>query len=96
MQKPKRVHIVWEDCYVLDSATWVEKEDGPHIWKPYLVEQVGFLLYDGPEGIVVTDSWTDNDHVGVRTQIPRGMIRSIAVDSGRNVRQKKGKHVVGR
>lgn len=80
MSKPPKAVIVWEDCYVLDSETWVKKHEGAFEWKPYLVETMGFVLYDGAEGVVVTDSWTDAEHTGTRTQIPRGMIRSITYE----------------
>lgn len=74
---PKKVTVVWEDCLELDiDDLWVEKVQD-FKWEPYLVETIGFLLYDGPEGVVVTDTWTAKDHTGTRTQIPRGMIRSV-------------------
>lgn len=86
---PKKAVVTWEDCKALDTELWAEKvKDGAFVWVPYIVETVGFLLYDGPEGVVVTDSWTDADHTGQRTQIPRGMIRSMVIEPERRRRKK--------
>lgn len=87
--RPKRVYVVWEDCYEMDTDLWVEKPSEPFKWEPYLVEQIGFLLYDGPEGIVLTDSWTDREHIGTRVQIPRGMIRKLEFITTRKATRKE-------
>lgn len=78
MTTPAVVRVVWEDTVVLDDTTWGDKSrhDG-FTWKPFLVDQIGFAIYDGPEGVVVVDSWTSGSLMGPRTQIPRGMIRSV-------------------
>ena len=57
---------------------WVDRTAEPYKWNAYLCETVGFLLYDGPEGIVVTDSVAP-EHMGPPTQIPRGVIRTLLV-----------------
>jgi hypothetical protein len=43
-----------------------------------LFTTVGFVCYDGPEGLILTDTWGDGQ-IGPRDQIPRGMIREIQV-----------------
>lgn len=93
--KPKRVVVEWEDCYVLDNGPWAEKETD-FKWVPYVVESTGFLLYEGPEGVVITDSWTDKDHTGTRQQIPRGMIRKLRVESQRKRKTNAGSEVRAR
>lgn len=67
------VLVVWEDARTLD-APWMEK--GTWEYKPYLVSQIGYLLLDAPEGIILTQADAP-EHVGAPDQIPRGMIRSI-------------------
>lgn len=67
---------------MVDSGAWVDKKIGFQ-WKPFLVETVGFVLYDGPEGIVVTDSWSSGDLMGPRTQIPRGMLRRVSYEGAK-------------
>jgi hypothetical protein len=67
--------IVWEDACDLDSTPWAEHDES-YIYEPVLVTQVGYILYDGEEGIVLTNAYYD-EIVGRRSQIPRGMIRSI-------------------
>jgi hypothetical protein len=72
----KMVEVVWEDAYAPDlHQTWVEVET-KQTWKPWMVRTVGFLLYDGPEGVIVSDTTCDG-FTGQRQQIPRGMIREI-------------------
>ena len=71
----KPVVVVWEDACDLDDAPWNEHDDN-FIYEPVLVEQVGYILYDGPEGIVLTNAYYD-EIVGTRSQIPRGMIREV-------------------
>jgi hypothetical protein len=44
-----------------------------------MVSQIGYVLYDGPEGLVLTSSYIADGTVGCRTQIPRGMIRNITI-----------------
>ena len=72
----KIVHVVWEDATELDITAWAEHEiDFEYV--PVLCHQVGFVLYDGPEGLVITNGIIENNCVARRNQIPRGMIRSM-------------------
>jgi hypothetical protein len=72
----KLVYVVWEDATELDVTAWAEHEED-FVYTPVCCKQVGFLLYDGPEGIVVTNGVIEDGTVARRNQIPRGMIRSI-------------------
>ena len=72
----KPVYVVWEDASELDVTAWAEHDEG-FIYTPVLCTQVGFVLYDGPEGIILTEAFTSNGEVARRNQIPRGMIRRI-------------------
>lgn len=70
----RAVLVEWEDACDLDTTPWsdiVEVE-----YEPVLVTQVGLVIYDGPEGMILTNATTGSQH-GVRSQIPRGMIRRV-------------------
>lgn len=72
---PPLVKVTWEDACCLDiDQRWVEH--GKHEYKPVIVESVGFLLYDGKEGVILTAAWNENQ-IGPRDQIPRGMVRKV-------------------
>lgn len=74
-QTPPMVLVVWEDAYALDvGETWVLTK--PTVWEPCLVHSVGFLIYEGPEGVVLAESWR-HDFTGQRQQLPRGLVRSV-------------------
>jgi len=72
----KLAYVIWEDASELDVTPWSEHEED-FIYIPVLCKQVGFILYDGPEGIVLTEGVLDDGTVARRNQIPRGMIRSV-------------------
>ena len=70
--------VVWEDAFAPDvHSTWVDAQPR-YVWKPWIARTVGFVLYDGPEGVLVTDSIGDGQ-TGQRVQIPRGMIGEFNV-----------------
>ncbi len=71
----QHVKVEWEDAVLLTSEAWNTGEDD-YPYNPYICTTVGILLYDGPEGIILTDS-VNSDATGHVQQIPRGMIRSI-------------------
>lgn len=71
---PPLVLVLWEDACALDSETWADNE--PVKYEPVLFQQVGFLLYEGKEGVILTAAWSP-DKVAPRDQIPRGMLRKI-------------------
>lgn len=69
------VLVEWEDASVLDNETWVARASAPEA-KATIFSQVGFLLEDTPEHVVITCTMGDT-LMGARTRIPRGMVRSI-------------------
>lgn len=87
MTQPPIALVEWEDAYTLDSTAWVAKQ--PAKWSAYVVHTVGFILYDGPEGVIVTDSST-HDQTGPRCQIPRGMIHSVTYVAPKPTRKHHG------
>ena len=70
----KAVLVEWEDACDLDTAPWNNIEDAEYT--PLLVTQVGYVVYDGPEGMILTNA-TTGEQYGIRSQIPRGMIRRV-------------------
>jgi hypothetical protein len=72
----KLVYVVWEDACELDDSPWGWMPDD-FVYEPTLCKQVGFLLYDGSEGVVISNGVMKDGTVARRNQIPRGMIRSI-------------------
>ncbi len=71
---PPLVLVEWEDATQLDAGPWADNE--PVAYKPKVFQQVGFLLSDTAEGVILTHAWSDN-LVATRDQIPRGMVRSV-------------------
>lgn len=75
MSQPPLVRVLWEDACCLDpDQRWVEH--GEHKYRPLLVETVGFLLYSGKEGVILTSAWSA-ECIGPRDQIPRAMVRKV-------------------
>lgn len=73
--RPPIVLVEWEDACNLDnSVTWVEKTE--HVYKPVIIQTVGFLLSSTKLGVIVSGAWQE-DATGPRDQIPRGMIRKV-------------------
>jgi hypothetical protein len=68
--------VVWEDACEIDDTPWAEHEEEFN-YTPLLCTQVGWVLYDGPEGIVISNGMFAHGTVARRNQIPRGMIRRI-------------------
>jgi hypothetical protein len=67
--------VIWEDAKVVSTGgAWHSNVEIPYT--PYLVYQVGFLVKDVPEGVMLSEAWT-TDLIGPPTQIPRGMIRGM-------------------
>ena len=71
---PPMVLIEWEDATQLDTGAWADNDTPAYV--PKIFQQVGFLLSDTPEGVILTSAWSP-DLVAARDQIPRGMVRSI-------------------
>jgi hypothetical protein len=71
---PPLVMVTWEDATLLDHTAWAENKDHKYSAKHFI--SVGFLLYDGKEGLILTSAWSP-DTVAARDQIPRGMVRKV-------------------
>ncbi len=72
------VLVEWEDASVEDIGPWVDQENAkPLVAKVF--RQVGFLLEDTPECIVLTCAMErlGSGLMASRERIPRGMVRSI-------------------
>lgn len=72
----KLAYIVWEDASELDITAWTTHEE-EFTYVPVLCKQVGWVVYNGPEGIILTQAITSNGEIARRNQIPKQMIRSI-------------------
>lgn len=72
----KLAYIIWEDASELDSTAWTFQDEG-FVYVPVLCKQVGWVVYDGPEGIILTQAITSNGEIARRNQIPKQMIRSV-------------------
>lgn len=75
MLPPPLVEVEWEDACCLDpNQRWVDESQ--HEYTALIVKSVGYLLYDGPKGIILTSAWSP-ECIGPRDQIPRGMVRKL-------------------
>jgi hypothetical protein len=75
--KPPVACIIWEDANDPDGASvWVDNKDHKYTQKIFVT--VGFLLHDGPDGLTLTSSWSD-DLISGRQCIPRGMVHSVTL-----------------
>lgn len=72
---PPLVEVEWEDACCLDpNERWVDH--GANKYVPLIVKSIGYLLYSGKEGIILTAAWSP-DCTGPRDQIPQGMVRKV-------------------
>ena len=69
--------VEWEDACDIDTEPWVEL-DGSFKYVPLIATQVGYIVYEGKEGIVMSSAKIGSC-VARRSQIPKGMIRSIKI-----------------
>jgi hypothetical protein len=75
---PRLAVVEWEDAHDQDGGVaWVDNPGKEEPWAAYIVISVGFVLYDGPEGMRLTSAWS-KDVIGHRDNIPRGMIRKVS------------------
>ena len=73
----KLVIVKWEDACDVDADVWVVHDNDTFEYTPCMVFTIGVVLYDGPEGMILTSSVIEDGTVGRRFQIPRGMIREV-------------------
>lgn len=76
MKKPPFALVVWEDAKSLNPGeVWAIQRES-YVYEPAIMHTAGFVLYDGPEGVIITGTWSDHC-IAPEDQIPRGMVRSI-------------------
>ena len=69
--------VEWEDACDIDSEPWVE-HDPTHKYVPLIATQVGYIVHESKEGIIMSSAKIGNC-IARRSQIPKGMIRSIKI-----------------
>lgn len=74
MSAPPIVCVTWEDARTIDAGPWTD--NAPTKFKPHIVQQVGYLMQQSDEGIILTQAWHP-EIIAARDQIPAGMIRSV-------------------
>lgn len=79
--------VEWEDAHVETEGPWVWQEEAKPM-QPKVFQQVGFLLEDDLDCIVLTHAMEGPGKglMASRERIPRGMVRSIT-----ELAPKKGK-----
>lgn len=70
------VLVEWEDAKLLDNETTWVSADTKSEYSPLIVRQVGFVLEDSEQGLILTHALSDAV-MAPRDQIPRSMIRRI-------------------
>ena len=75
MKMPPLVKVIWEDAGSTNTNVWTNSKDKLE-WKSIVHDQTGYLVYDGPEGVMLSSSWNE-ELMASPEQIPRGMIRAI-------------------
>lgn len=68
------VKVKWEDAYA--ESRW---SHDPMEHEPFIVEEVGHVIFHDKRGIMLAGSRGYNDLAGSRKFIPAGMIRKIKV-----------------
>lgn len=82
-QKYPLVEVIWDDAAGLRHG-WESEVDK---LEPQLVRSIGFLLFDGPDHVIIAmDLDGEGQHNG-RSQIPKGMLRQIRTLRKANVRK---------
>lgn len=71
----KLVKVVWQDAADMDEGPWVERATAEPA-EPYIFHQVGYL-YSITSEIVVLTACVGKEQMGIRSQIPAGMVKSI-------------------
>ena len=73
------VKVTWVDAETIGDTGWSDLEEMRlvAVQEPPIMQTVGFVLYDSPTHIAVTDSIGLKD-CGHMTKIPKTMIKSMA------------------
>lgn len=88
MTAPPMVLVTWEDARTLDGGPWVLNE--PREYKPHIVHQVGFLLSNTDQGVILSQAWHP-EFIAAPDQIPLGMIRSMTLLEPAKPPRKRGR-----
>lgn len=71
--------VIWEDAHTEDG-TWIRKSMAKAL-EPTIFRQVGFLLEDTAEAVVLTSAMQHGEEedpcFAARDRIPRGMVRAM-------------------
>lgn len=73
--------IVWEDAGFLSSATWNDTQT--YSYDPIVVTTVGIVLHEDSNGIVMTNTLSNDGMTGPVFQIPKKMIISMETYDGK-------------
>lgn len=71
----KMVKVIWEDAGDIDTGPWVERA-GLTPSKAIIIHQIGYVVEDTEEALVLTSA-VEEDFLGIRSRIPRGMIKNV-------------------
>lgn len=74
-QKFDLIECVWDDASEL-TAGWTDEIDKS---EPQLALSVGFLISDTKDHVVIAMDLDEQGHHNGRSQIPRGMVKTIKV-----------------
>lgn len=69
------VLCIWEDAADTDEGPWVDRKDAARV-VPVIFHQVGWLYELRPDVVVLT-ACMGEEQMGVRSQIPIGMVRKL-------------------
>lgn len=69
------IEVIWDDASEL-TAGWTDEIDKS---EPQLALSVGFLISDTKDHIVIAMDLDEQGHHNGRSQIPRGMVKTIKV-----------------
>lgn len=86
MTPPPIVCVVWEDARTIDGGAWTDNT--PATFTPHIVHQVGYLMQQSDEGVILTQAWHP-EIIAARDKIPAGMIRSVTFLSERPANRKR-------
>jgi hypothetical protein len=73
--------VVWEDAGFLSKETWNDNQT--YSYDPIVVTTVGIVLHEDSNGVVMTNTISNDDLTGPVFQIPKKMIISMETYDGK-------------
>lgn len=73
--------VVWEDAGFLSKDTW--NDDQTYSYDPIVVTTVGIILHEDSNGVVMTNTISNDAMTGPVFQIPKKMIISMETYDGK-------------